>query len=52
MRKRLNFESTTCTQEKVIYLTNIIDDSVIMCDKIIGMTKTFPTNFDEKKSNL
>ena len=34
------------------YLASIMDDSVITCDEIIEETKTVPTNFNEKKSNL
>ena len=30
------------------YLATIMDDSVIMCNEVIG--KTVPTNFNEKKA--
>ena len=40
----------TCSCKNGKYLASIIDDSVIMCDKIIEEeTKTVPTNFNEKK---
>ena len=44
----------TCSCENGKYLASIVDDSVIMSDKIIGSfdeeTKTIPTNFNEKKA--
>ena len=32
------------------YVGSIINDSVITCDEVIEETKTFPTNFNEKRS--
>ena len=52
----------TCSCENGKYIANIIDDSVITCDEIIGettttpakttSTKTFPTNFNEQSISL
>ena len=43
---------STCNCENGKYLATIVDDSVITCDEIIETTKTIPTKFNEKKSNL
>ena len=53
-------ESATCSRKNGKYLANIMDDLVITCDEIIDAeaksydeeTKTFPTNFNEKKQPL
>ena len=39
----------TCCCENDKYLASVIDDSVITCDEIIDETKTFSTNFNNKK---
>ena len=39
-----------CTCKNGKYLTNIMGDSVIICDEIVDAeAKTIPTNFKEKK---
>ena len=44
---------TACNCKKGKYLASIIDDSLIMCDKIIHTeTKIVITNFNEKKCSL
>ena len=47
-----NPSTHSCENEK--YLASIMDDSAIMCDKVIESydeeTKTIPTNFNEKKA--
>ena len=46
------WNSDTCSCENGKYATNIMDDSVIACDKIIEKTKTVPINFNEKNISL
>ena len=48
MRKKLYFESCTCSCKNGKYLASIIDNSVVTCDEIIEETKTVKTNFNEK----
>ena len=51
------WNSATCNCENGKSLISILDNSAIMCDEIIDAdmesnnkeTKTFPTNFNEKK---
>ena len=44
-----------CSCENCKYLTNTMDDSVVMCDEIVESyneeTKTIPTNFNKEKAN-
>ena len=56
--KNINFwNPPTCSCENSKYITSITDDSVIMCDEIIGTeaksydeeTKTVSKNLNEKK---
>ena len=41
--KNFIWNSSICTCENCKYLEGIIGDSLIMCDKIIEVTKTIPT---------
>ena len=46
------WDPATCNCENRKYLASILDDSVIMCDKVIGSydeeIKTITTDFNEK----
>ena len=43
------WDSATSSCENGRYARDIIDDSVITCNKILEPTKSIPTNFNEKK---
>ena len=43
----LNPSTSSCKNGK--YLVSIIDDSKIMCDRIINTINTVPKNFNEEK---
>ena len=53
-KKYYIWNPSTCNCKNIRYLSSIMDDSTIMCNEIIESydkeTKTFPTNFNEKKS--
>ena len=42
----------TCSSKNSKYSASIIEDSIITCDEITEITKSGPTNFNEKKCNL
>ena len=54
MWKDYVWNPATCNCENGKYLVSIMDNSAIRCYKIIesynNSTKTFPTNFNEKKT--
>ena len=54
MQKDYIWNLFTCSCENGKYLASIMNDSVIMCDKVREIynkeTRTIPTNFNEKKA--